>query len=152
MYTNSNMLIGEFRSKIGEKKRVAIPKKFRDELGDELILTRGYENALVLVNKEMWGKVAGEVMGGSFISRNIRDTSRFLVGSAVELELDPQGRVVIPSALHEHAGLKKEVVFIGLLNWVELWDKDKWGERVEYLQKNSDKIADELEKMNANAK
>lgn len=144
MYTSLNMLIGEFRSKIGEKKRVAIPKRFRDQLGEELILTRGYENALVLVDKQMWTRIAGEVMNGSFISKNIRDTSRFLVGSAVELEVDPQGRVVIPTSLYEHAELRSEIVFVGLANWVELWDRTKWEERMEYLKKNSDLIADEL--------
>ncbi|WKZ31211.1 MAG: division/cell wall cluster transcriptional repressor MraZ [Candidatus Dojkabacteria bacterium] len=146
------MLIGEYRSKIGDKKRVAIPKRFRDEMGDDLILTRGYEKALVLVNKEMWGKVAGEVIGGSFINKNIRDSSRFLVGSAVELDLDQQGRVVIPTALYEHAALSKEVVFVGLVNWVELWDKEMWKERLNYLQAHSEIIADELSKIKSDDK
>jgi MraZ protein len=143
------MLIGEYRSKIGDKKRVSLPKKFRKELGENLILTRGYEDALVLVNKSMWEKIAEDVIGGSFINKNIRDTSRFLVGSAKEVQTDSQGRFVIPEALYEHAELSEEVVFIGLVNWVEIWSKDKWLKRLDYLKKNGDEIADEINKMKA---
>ena len=141
------MLIGEYTSKLGEKKRVSLPSKFRDELGNNLILTRGYEDALIIVNKELWKTIASEVISGSFIDKNIRDTSRFLVGGAKEIELDSQGRFVIPQSLFDHAELKEEVIFIGLYNWVEVWSKDKWEERVEYLKENSDQIAQELSKM-----
>ncbi len=142
------MLIGEYTGKVGEKKRVSLPSKFREELGDEIILTRGYEDALIVVNKKLWESIASEVMNGSFIDKNIRDTSRFLVGGAKEIELDTQGRFVIPQALFEHANLEDEVVFIGLINWIEIWDKKKWEERLEYLKENSDKIATEISKMN----
>jgi transcriptional regulator MraZ len=142
------MLIGEYRSKIGLKKRVSLPKKFRKELGEDLILTRGYEDALVLVNKGMWEKIAKEVIAGSFINKNIRDTNRFLVGSAKEIQTDSQGRFVIPEALYEHAGLSDEVVFIGLVNWIEVWSKEKWIERLDYLKENGEEIAEELSKMN----
>lgn len=143
------MIIGEYKSRIGEKKRVSLPAKFREEIGDDLILTRGYEEALILVNKRMWKKVAKEVMNGSFTNKNIRDTSRFLVGSAKEIETDSQGRFVIPEALFIHAGLDKELVFIGLVNWIEIWDANKWSKRVEYLQKHGDEIAQEINKMTA---
>lgn len=143
------MLIGEYKSKLGEKKRVSLPKKFRDQLGENLILTRGYEQALIVVNEELWKKVATEVMEGSFINKDIRDTSRFLVGGAKEIDLDPQGRFVIPETLLEHAEIKKEVVFIGLVNWVEIWDKEKWDERLEYLKEHGEQIAQEISKMSS---
>jgi MraZ protein len=141
------MIAGEYTTQIGEKKRVAIPKKFREELGSELIITRGYEQSLVLVNKKMWDKIAGSVLDGSFINKNIRETTRFLVGSANELEPDKQGRVVIPSGLFEYAKLKTEIVFVGLINWVEVWDKEVWDTKVAYLAQNGDAIAEELNKM-----
>ena len=143
-----HMIIGEYRSKIEEKKRVSLPKKFRDELGEEIILTRGYEDSLILVNKGMWEKVASEVINGSFINKNIRDTSRFLVGGATEVNIDKQGRFLIPEALFEHADLKKEIVFIGLVNWIEIWDREKWEERLKYLKENGDEIAQEISKLN----
>jgi MraZ protein len=141
------MIIGEYRSRVGEKKRIALPIKLRSELGKDLILTRGYEKALVLVNKTMWKSIAGEVISGSFINRSIRDTSRFLVGSAVEVKTDSQGRFVVPAALYEHAQLEEDVVFIGLVNWIEIWSRKNWDERVAFLEKNSDRIAQELTKM-----
>lgn len=141
------MIIGEYRSRVGEKKRVSLPARFREEIGEDLILTRGYEEALILVNKKMWENVAKDVMNGSFTNKNIRDTSRFLVGSAKEIEMDNQGRFVIPQALFNHASLGEEIVFIGLGNWIEIWDSVKWQERVKYLQKHGDEIAQEISKM-----
>jgi MraZ protein len=95
----------------------------------------------------MWKSIAGEVISGSFINRSIRDTSRFLVGSAVEVKTDSQGRFVVPAALYEHAQLEEDVVFIGLVNWIEIWSRKNWDERVAFLEKNSDRIAQELTKM-----
>ncbi len=141
------MIIGEYKSKVGEKKRVSLPTKFREEIGEELILTRGYEESLILVNRKMWEKVAQGVINGSFTDKNIRDTSRFLVGSAKEVEMDSQGRFVIPETLFTHAGFGPEIVFIGLVNWIEIWDAQKWQKRVEYLQKHGEDIAQEISKM-----
>ena len=144
------MIIGEYKSKVGEKKRVSLLAKFREEIGEDLILTRGYEDALILVNKSMWERVAKDVMDGSFTDKNIRDTSRFLVGSAKEVQMDSQGRFVIPEALFKHAQLGENITFIGLINWIEIWDTEKWQKRVEYLQKHGDEIAQEISKMSKN--
>ncbi len=141
------MLIGEYKSKVAEKKRVSLPKKFRDEIGDDLILTRGYEQALILVNKKLWKNIAKEVINGSFTNKDIRDTSRFLVGGAKEIEMDTQGRFVIPTPLYDHAKLKEDIVFLGLINWIEIWDLSKWEERLKYLEKHGDEIAQEINKI-----
>ena len=142
------MIIGEYTNKISGKKRVAIPKKIRDQMRGEIILTRGYEGSLVLVDKEMWDGLGSEILNGSFINKNIRDTTRFLVGSAIEVEPDEQGRFVIPTNLFEYANLNDEIVFVGLINWVEIWSKERWNERVEYITQNSEIIADELSRLN----
>jgi MraZ protein len=141
------MLIGEYKSKIGAKKRVAIPKLFRNELGSNLILTRGYEGSLIIVNKSQWENIAKDVINGSFTDKSVRDSTRFLVGGAVELDPDDQGRIVIPSSLFEYAELERECIFIGLVNWVEIWDTKRWKERLTYINENADTIADELKKM-----
>lgn len=143
------MLIGEYHGKLSNKKRTSLPKKFRNELGENIILTRGYEDALILVNQDMWQKIAQDVINGSFINKNIRDTNRFLVGGAVEIDTDKVGRFIIPEALFEHAGLKKDVVFIGLINWIEIWDKEKWENKLKYLKENGEDIANEISKMNS---
>ena len=141
------MLIGEYHGKLSNKKRTSLPKKFRNELGENIILTRGYEDALILVNQDMWQKIAQDVINGSFINKNIRDTSRFLVGSATEVQTDKQGRFIIPQAQIDHAQLKEDIVFIGLVNWIEIWEKSKWEERLQYLKQHGEDIAQELTKM-----
>ncbi len=141
-----NMIIGEYQNRIGEKKRVAVPKKIRTQIGKEIILTRGYEGSLVLVDKKMWTNIGKEIMNGSFINKNIRETTRFLVGSAVEVELDSQGRFVIPQTLHEYAGIKDDVTFVGLINWVEIWATEKWKIKIEEISKDSEKISEALTK------
>ncbi|MCC7289893.1 division/cell wall cluster transcriptional repressor MraZ [bacterium] len=146
------MIIGEYQNRVGDKKRIALPKKFRDEIGDQLILTRGYENCLVIVNQTMWESIAKDVVSGSFINSKIRETSRFLVGSAIEVELDPQGRFVIPQPLFDHAQLNSEVVFIGLVNWIEVWSKEEWEKKINSLRKNSSEIADELSNLSSESK
>ncbi len=105
---------------------------------------------MILVNKGMWERIAEDVIGGSFINKNIRDTSRFLIGGAIEISIDKQGRFLIPESLFEHANLSKEIVFIGLINWIEVWDKEKWLKRVEYLKTHGDDIAQEINKMSQN--
>ena len=102
---------------------------------------------MILVNKQMWEKIAKDVINGSFINKNIRDTSRFLIGSATEISLDKLGRFVIPQSLFEHAQLSNEIVFIGLINWIEIWDKSRWEKRVEYLKTHGEEIAQEIERM-----
>lgn len=140
------MIIGEYYSKLTNKKRVAMPKKFREQLGDELILTRGYENSLVLVDQTMWKRISSDIENGSFINSSIRNTTRFLIGGAVEVIPDQQGRFVIPDPLYNYASMKQpgEIVFVGLINWIEIWELDLWNSKLAELAKDSAKIADEL--------
>lgn len=138
------MIVGQHKSKVGAKKRVAFPKKFRDEMGKNLIVTNGYEGCLVMVDQDRWGKITEGVTGGTFVDRKIRDSGRFLLGGAHEVELDPQGRFVIPDGLFGFAGITNEVVFLGLVNWVEIWSVDRWKTHQEYVSENSDVIAQEI--------
>ena len=142
------MLIGEYKSKVGAKKRVIIPKNFRKELGNDLILTRGYEKSLIIVNKKQWDNIAKDIINAPFTSKSVRDTTRFLVGGAVEINLDNQGRFVIPNSLFNYANFQKDCVFIGLVNWIEIWATEEWKKRLDYLNKHADLIADELNKFN----
>jgi len=138
------MLIGEITTKVDAKGRSALPKKLRQEMSADLILTRGFEGTLVVVDKERWDKITREVIEGSFISRDVRDSTRFLVGGAQEIELDTQGRFIIPKNLREYAKIDKEIVFVGLINWVEIWDAATWQERIAKLATDADEIAQRL--------
>ena len=142
------MLIGEFKNNLGEKNRIAVPKKFRESLGNKLIVTHGYEGCLIMVSPDQWENLTVEAASGPFVSASVRDTTRFLLGGATEVELDKQGRFVMPQNLVSYAFLKSEVIFLGLGRWVEIWDSSKWQKRKEYLSQNSSEIAEKLASVN----
>lgn len=141
------MLIGEFRNKLADGFRVAFPKKFREGLGERLILTQGYEGCLIAVSPQAWDQLVADAAAGPFVSQSVRDTTRFLMGSAAEVELDEQGRFVIPENLREAAGIKDEVAFLGLGRWVEIWDQHTWSERKRYIKEHGSEIAEKLSRV-----
>ncbi len=141
------MLIGSYPQRVGPKYRVALPSKFRQILGNKLILTRGYEGCLLAIPDKSWRELLSSVAKGPFVSRAVRDTTRFLLGSAFEIELDGQGRFVVPEVLRDYAGVGENVVFVGLGRWVEIWDGKRWNERQGYLEKRGSDLADRLAKV-----
>jgi MraZ protein len=138
------MLIGEFESKVTDKNRIALPKKIREELGEKLIIMQGYEGCMILVNEEKFIALTKEITEGKFINDAVRDTTRFLVGSAHEITLDKQGRFILPQSLKSFSKVSEEVTFLGLIRWVEVWDKAAWLERKNHINDNSTQIADKL--------
>ncbi len=114
------------------------------------MVTKGYEGCLLVVPSNSWEKLVQPMESRSFLDRNARDTLRFLVGSAFDVASDAQGRVVLPETLRKYADMvftekrETEVVFVGLINWVEVWEKSRWEERTAYLEENADGIAQEL--------
>lgn len=138
------MLIGQYEAKIGEKNRIIFPKKFREELGDSLIVTLGYENSLIVVSEENWKALLEGTEGKPFIQSETRETQRFLLGGASNCELDDKGRFIIPTYLRDYAGIKEEIIFLGLSRYVEIWDKQHWEEYRKHLEKNIDRISQRL--------
>ena len=141
------MLIGEFETRLTDKNRLAIPKKIRDEMKEGLIIARGYEGCLILLDNKRWKLLETVISKEPILNLSIRDTKRFLLGGASELELDNQGRFVLANNLKDYAEINEEIVFIGLIDWVEIWNKDKWQEKLKELSKNASDIADKLTKL-----
>ncbi len=139
-----SMLLGQYEGKVGEKSRVALPKKLREIIGDKLIITLGYENSLIIVSEEGWKALLEGTEGRPFIEKGARETQRYLLGGATFAELDTKGRFVIPDYLRRFAKIKGEVVFLGLSRYVELWDKEIWETYRLELEKNIDKISEKL--------
>ncbi len=121
-----------------------MPKKFREELGNKLIISKGYEGCLIVMSPAQWEEMSNDSIKGPFVSSLIRDTRRFLFASASEIELDSQGRFVIPPYLMEYTNLSVEGVFLGLGRWVELWSVEKWGSKVKEIENDSSDLADRL--------
>ena len=142
-HTNT-MLIGQYHSKVSVKGRIAFPKKFREEMGDKLVVTMGYEGSLLMVPVEGWKALIEGTENKPFIFGSARDTNRFLLGGASEVELDAQGRFVVPPYLREYAKIGGEIVFLGLNKYVEVWDKQRWLEHQKYLGEHIGEIAEKL--------
>ncbi len=138
------MLIGQYEGKVGAKSRVALPKKFREVLGDSLIITQGYENSLIIVSEKNWKALLEGTEGKPFIQSETRETQRFLLGGASYVSLDNKGRFVLPSYLRGFAKIETEVIFLGLSRYVELWDRKRWDEYKLHLEKNIDAISKRL--------
>ena len=147
MISGETMLIGSFKNNIGDKNRVAFPIKFKNELGTSLIVTKGYENCLIIVDKSKFTGLMNSIKDVPFVNSGLRDTKRFLIGSAQEIELDKQGRFVIPQDLKKYASLGNECVFIGLVDWIELWDKSIWDKKEESINSKSSEISDKLSEL-----
>ena len=120
------MLMGEFHHNIDEKNRLVIPSKFRNELGDTFIVTRGLDGCLFVYSKDEWAKITEKLKTLPFTQANARKFTRFLLSGAIEAELDKSGRVGITSHLIEYAGITKECVIIGANDRIEIWSKEDW--------------------------
>jgi len=138
------MLIGQYESKIGEKHQAGLPKKFREVIGDKLIITKGFENCLIIVSEENWKTLLEGTEGKPFTNKATRELQRFLLGNASYVELDQKGRFVLPEYLRAFAKIDSDVIFVGIQRFVELWDKKSWEEHQKELAKNIDSIAERL--------
>lgn len=122
------MFMGEYNHTIDTKGRLIIPSKFRDELGLEFVVTRGLDGCLFVFPATEWQAFELKLKSLPLTNKNARQFSRFFVAGATPCELDKQGRILLPLALREFAGLEKDVVLTGMINRIEIWDKSKWAD------------------------
>lgn len=120
------MLLGEYIHNIDLKGRLSIPAKFREDLKESFILTKGIDDCLFIYSKEEWNKFEEKLKTLPVTNQNARAFIRFFFSGATEVTLDKQGRINIPSNLLNFANITKEVVVIGISTRVEIWDKTKW--------------------------
>ena len=139
------MLTGEFNHSIDAKGRLIIPSKFREILGEDFVITKGLDGCLFLYPANEWKIFEEKLRTLPLTNKNARTFTRFFLGSAVDGGLDNQGRVLISSDLRNFSGLDKEVVLVGVLDRVEIWDKAKWDENNTEVEDNMDDIAAHME-------
>ncbi len=137
------MFIGEYHHAIDEKGRLAIPMKFRPRL-KKAVVTRGLDNCLFVYEVKEWKKLAARLAALPFSQANTRAFARLMLAGAMDVEVDGQGRVVLPEYLRAYAKLSKEAVIAGLYNRLEIWDKDLWTAYKEKTEKDSNAIAEKL--------
>ncbi len=139
------MLLGEHKHTLDTKKRLSLPAKFRKELGKTVVITRGFDSALFVYSAKEWKKFVEKNMDDLSIGKSdTRAMSRFMLGGAVETNIDSAGRILIPDFLKDFAGLNQKVMVIGLASRVELWDEGKWINYQSELSKNADTLAEKL--------
>lgn len=134
------MLIGQYEHTIDIKKRLALPSKFRGELGDKVIITKGLEGCLVIYTEKEWEISSSKLANLPVSQVEARAFSRFQLASAMEVALDKLGRILIPDYLKNYAGLKKNVMICGLSTRLEVWDSEKWAD----YSKNAEKEVEEM--------
>ena len=138
------MLMGEFHHNIDDKGRLIIPSKFRTELGEKLIITRGLDKCLFIYSLPEWDKIVKRLKTLPFTNKDARNFTRFFLSGATECEFDRQGRINITSPLVSYADLTKECVVIGANDRLEIWSSYKWED---FLFKNEDNLADIAENL-----
>ncbi len=138
------MFMGEFQHSVDAKGRLIVPAKLREGLGDRFIATKGLENCLFVFPQREWEAFGDKLRALPMASGAARAFTRLFFSGATEVEVDPQGRILLPANLREYAGIDKDVVIVGVSSRVEIWAKPKWEE---YCQKAEESYEETAEKL-----
>ena len=138
------MLMGEYHHNIDEKNRLIIPSKFRSELGEKFVITRGLEHCLFVYSYDEWQNIVSKLKSLPFTKKDSRNFTRFFLSGATECVLDKSGRVCITSPLVHYAGLTSSCVIIGANDRLEIWDEGTWNQ---FFLDNEENFADIAENL-----
>ncbi|MCQ2519890.1 MAG: division/cell wall cluster transcriptional repressor MraZ [Lachnospiraceae bacterium] len=138
------MFIGEYNHTMDEKGRFIIPSKFRDELDGEFVVTKGLDGCLFAYGKEDWAELVSKLRALPVSNKDARAFTRYMLAGAAQVEIDKQGRALVPQALREFVQIKKEVVLIGVGNRFELWNKDSWN-KANLCAEDGELLAEKME-------
>jgi MraZ protein len=136
--------LGEYNHNLDVKGRMAIPAKFRENLRGGAIITRGLDHCLFIFTIAEWETLAQKLINLPLSQANSRAFVRLMLSGAADVEVDKQGRILIPDYLREYAGLSKQVVVAGVYNRFEVWDANNWKQYKEKTEAQSDEIAERL--------
>ena len=139
------MFTGEYEHSVDSKGRIIMPSKYREALADEFVVTLGLDGCLFIYPNEEWEKFVLQLkdLPGN---KEARQLQRYFLAGAATVEMDKQGRFLIPAKLREAAGLTKDIVTVGVLTKLELWSKDKW--EANNIYENMDEIAEHMSEFN----
>lgn len=126
---------------------MAVPSKFRADLKNKVVVTRGLDKCLFIYPMKVWEDLAGKLGTLPVGESATRSFIRLMLAGAVDVEVDKQGRILIPDFLKDYAGLNRNVIVAGIYNRLEIWDEKKWKEYKKKAEKNTDEIAEQLGKL-----
>ena len=138
------MFMGEYHHNIDDKARIVLPSKFREELGDNFVVTRGLEGCLFVYSAKEWQNIVSKLKTLPFTKKDARNFTRFFLSGATVAEFDKQGRVNITSPLINYAGIEKECIIIGTGDRLEIWSEDAWNSFFNSASINMSDIAENL--------
>ena len=138
------MFLGRFNHTIDAKGRLALPARYREQLTEGVVVTRGFDPCLLIYPFESWLPLAEKVSGLSITDPDVRTLRRILFAEASDLQLDKQGRILVPSGLRAYAGLDREAVVVGMHTFIEIWNPDRWESQQDMLQRDGGTIAERL--------
>ena len=133
------MLMGEYHHNIDDKLRMIIPSKFRDELGESVVVTRGLENCLFVYSLTEWSQIVSKLKSLPFTKKDARNFTRIFLSGATVCEFDKQGRIKITTPLADYADITKECVIIGVNDRLEIWSLSKWNN---FFDENNESLSD----------
>ncbi|AYO30346.1 transcriptional regulator MraZ [Biomaibacter acetigenes] len=139
------MFMGQFQHSLDPKGRLIIPAKFRELLGDTFILTKGLDRCLFVYPKDEWAVLEQKLKSLPFTQKDARAFIRFFFSGAVEIEMDKQGRILIPPQLREHARIDRDLVIIGVSNRAEIWSAEEWETYNREASASYEEIAEKLD-------
>src|SRR5690606_4271517 len=138
------LFMGEYQHALDPKGRIFVPAKFREGLGERCVVTRGLDQCLFLYHHSEWTTMEEKLKRLPMTQRDARAFVRFFFSGAVDVELDKQGRVMLPGNLREYAHLSKEAVVIGVSTRVEIWSKEIWESYMETASQSFEAIAEKI--------
>jgi MraZ protein len=144
---SGKMFIGEYSHTIDTKGRLSMPARFREQLGESFIVTKGLDQSLFVYPEEEWKIIENKLKQLPLTNQNARAFVRFFFSGATECELDQQGRIRIPVNLREHAILEKEVMVIGVGTRVEIWSQKIWTDYNSDENLSYDEIAGKMQEL-----
>ena len=133
----NDMLMGEFHHNIDDKSRLIIPSKFRNELGNRFIITRGLDRCLFVYSETEWENIVSKLKNLPFTKKDARNFVRFFLSGADSCEFDKQGRINITSPLVHYANITKECVIIGVNERLEIWSEEEFQN---YMKENEESL------------
>jgi MraZ protein len=140
------MFSGEYEYKIDAKGRVSIPPKFRSQFADGIVLNKGVDGCIDAYTLSAWNEATAQFQSLPIVrSEKSRRMSRILFSSAFNLELDEQGRIMLPPALRQHAAIKDTLVITGVSNYLEIWSKEAWDKEQALMRKEAWQIFESAE-------
>jgi MraZ protein len=139
------MLLGEYELRIDHKGRLAIPTRFRKVFREGLVLSRGFDKCLIVYTVMEWEKVAEKLVSLPLTQLNPRRISRFTFSGSFNLELDRQGRVIIPLTLRKYAELDDEAIVVGAYSHLQIWSKKLWTAEKEFVSEHAADIAEAVQ-------